>query len=98
VAAPQRVSNQGRSSEHLDKQRWRLRYAPLALAALVYAAAILTLGIAAILYLVTFPLSLLLMRKLEPPRGITYWLGVTINGALFLLVIWFLIHLILGLN
>jgi len=86
------VEEGGGSVKHLG----RVRYAPLALAALVYAATVLTLGIGAILYLVTFPLSLLLLRKLPPPRGIAYWLGVAINGALFLVVVWFLIHLVLS--
>ena len=77
-------------------QRSGWRYAPLILAAGVYIGAILTLGYAAILYLLTFPASLLLLWRLAPPRGLAYWLGLTINGVLFLAVVWFLINLALG--
>jgi hypothetical protein len=35
-------------------------------------------------------------RRLAPPRGVAYWIGVAINGVLFLAVVWFLINLAFG--
>ena len=78
------------------EQSSRWRYVPLVLAVGVYVGAVLTLGYAAILYLLTFPASLLLLGRLAPPRGVAYWIGVAINGVLFLAVVWFLINLAFG--
>ena len=35
------------------------------------------------LSLVTFPASLLHMRQIPQPRGRVYWIGVVLNGLLF---------------
>ena len=64
-------------------RRSRWRFAPLLYAAVVYLAASATFGAGAVLSLVTFPASLLHMRQIPQPRGRVYWIGVVMNGLLF---------------
>ena len=72
----------GRLSESVRRPHWELL--PILYAVIVAATAFVTLGAGVLLGLVSLPTSLIHLRWPGIPRGsAVFWLGVAMNGLLF---------------
>ena len=90
--------NEGRSSAFRGGRReGRWRWAGLAAAVVVYAAAVATFGLGFLLAPLSLAVSVAAVRRVPPPRGWLPWLGLAANLALLVpLVIWVLPVLLAG--
>jgi hypothetical protein len=76
------------------ERRSRSRFAPLLYAGVAFFLGALTFGAGLVASLPTFPLSLFHLRRLPPPRGFAFWLGVVINGAFAFATLYVLVALL----